>query len=73
MNPKFLVLPAFLAVLCVPDIAPNPRHRAALDLSPRSSEQTGIAMRAEVVELFLHPDHAEVKAVSSSIELVQRV
>lgn len=63
MHTKLLALPAFLVVLCVPDIAPNPRHRSALDLSPRDAEQTGVAMRAEVVELFLHPDHAEVKAV----------
>lgn len=48
-------------VLALPDIAPNPRHRSGLAVGPRGT--TEVAMRAEVVELTLHEDHAEVRAV----------
>jgi tetratricopeptide (TPR) repeat protein len=57
-------LPLALLAFVPTDIAPNPRNRSALDLAPAEGEQaTEIAMRAEVVELVLHEDYAEVRAV----------
>ena len=56
------VLPLAVLTLAAPDIAPNPRNRSAMDLAPDRAS-TEVAMRAEVVELVLHEDFAEVRAV----------
>ncbi len=56
------LLPLAVAALAAPDIAPNPRNRSAMDLAPDRAT-TRVAMRAEVVELVLHEDFAEVRAV----------
>ncbi|MEC7231511.1 MAG: hypothetical protein VXW31_01085 [Planctomycetota bacterium] len=56
------VLPLALLTVAAPDIAPNPRNRSAMDLAPDRAT-TEVAMRAEVVELVLHEDFAEVRAV----------
>lgn len=55
-------LPLAVLTLATPDIAPNPRNRSAMDLAP-NVVTTEVAMRAEVVELVLHEDFAEVRAV----------
>lgn len=56
------LLPLAVAALAAPDIAPNPRNRSAMDLAPDRAT-TQVAMRTEVVELILHEDFAEVRAV----------
>ena len=53
-----------LAAGPAPDVAPSPTYRKGMDVSPVNGEgSTRVSMRAEVVEITLHPNMAEVRVV----------